>query len=635
MPTRADNARGPARWQREFPAEPVIVGEVRRAVADFARAHGAPDAALDNITLAVSEATTNAVMHAFVGLPAGRVSVTAEAGDGCLLVRVSDDGRGMTPRSDSPGLGLGLTMMASMASRCDIREGPFGRGTEVRMLFDAPGVAGPALGMVDVGDDDRFELLIEVERLADAAGWPGEGIEQLVDLIVPGIADACTLDVVDESGAPRRLAARVGGTRGAELSAFLASRRPTLEQIDLTVAALRAGEPRVIAVDATVLRALAHDDADAERLAGMELAYWVNLPLHAADRLLGSLGLGLRAERPAPAEQMSFLRAFSERASRGLANTQLLSELRRTHRRLERILGALAEAVTVHDEHGKLVYANPAAAALLGADSVDELLAAEPGELAARFVITREDGSPVRESDFPGHRLVAGDHAPPLLTRSIERRTGREYWLLTKATLLDDEGMLAVNIIEDVTEAKTAERRQQFFAEAGELLASTLDYEQTLQHVASLVVPTLADWCAIDLLDDDGRLERVALHHADPAKRRLGREMQRRYPPDLEADAGFGPTLREGRPQLHPDISVAMLEAGARDAEHLQLLRQLGMRSAMILPLRARDRTIGALTLVTAESRRAFNEDDLAFAQDVARRTAVAVENSRRHRDRG
>ena len=158
MPTTTpDRAPAPARWQREFAAEPVIVGEVRRGLADFARAHGASEDALDNLSLAVSEATTNAVIHAFVGLPPGRVSVIAEPGEACVLVRVVDDGRGMTPRADSPGLGLGLTMMASMATRCDIREGPSGRGTEVRMAFAAPGVRGPAFGLGETGVD-RFRV---------------------------------------------------------------------------------------------------------------------------------------------------------------------------------------------------------------------------------------------------------------------------------------------------------------------------------------------------------------------------------------------------------------------------------------------------------------------------------------------
>ena len=153
---------------------------------------------------------------------------------------------------------------------------------------------------------------------------------------------------------------------------------------------------------------------------------------------------------------------------------------------------------------------------------------------------------------------------------------------------------------------------------------------QTLQHVAGLVVPTLADWCAIDILGDDGSLHRVALHHADPAKRRLGREFQRRYPPDLEADAGLGRLLRDGRPQLYLEISDVALRASARNSDQLRLPRELGMRSAMILPLQTSERILGALTLVMAESNRGFDENALAFAQDVARRAAIAAENARR-----
>ena len=452
-------AAPPPRWHREVDAEPAVVGDLRRGAAEFARAHGASEDAIANMTLAVSEAVTNAIIHAFVGRDRGRVALTAEAGEGCVLVRVLDDGRGMTPHPESPGLGLGLTMMASMATRCDIRQAPSGHGTEVRLAFDTPGVAGPA----GIGEgDDRFELLLEVERIADGAGWPGEGPGQLVALIVPRIADACTIDIVDESGEPRRLAAHYEGPGGPELAAYLAARRPTREQTELTVAALRAGEPRVISIDSQSLGAIAHDDDEARWLSTMDLAHWVNLPLQVSDQLLGSLGLGLSPARSAPEEQLPFLQALAERAARGFANTQLISELRRTRQRLERILGVLAEAVTVHDDRGKLVYANAAAVTLLGAKSIEELLAAEPGELASRFIITREDGTPVQESDLPGQRLLAGETAPTLLTRSVERSTGREYWLLTKATMLDDGGTLAVNIIEDVTEAKTAERRQRF-----------------------------------------------------------------------------------------------------------------------------------------------------------------------------
>jgi PAS domain S-box-containing protein len=623
----------PPRWHREVEAEPAVVGELRRGVAEFARAHGAAQDALDNMTLAVSEAVTNAIIHAFVDRARGRISITAEAVEGSILVRVVDDGRGMTPHPDSPGLGLGLTMMASMASRCDIREGPGGVGTEVLLMFTTPGVSGPTLGLGE--GDDRLELLVAVERLVDGGAWPDEGVDALVALLVPRVADACTLDVVDESGEPRRLAAHYEGPAGPEAAAFLAARRPTREQIAITVAALRAGRPRLITdVDPAMLRAIAHDDAEAERLASMDLAHWVNLPLQVADQLLGSLGLGLASTRPSPEEQLPFFEALAERAARGLANTQVIAELRRTRERLERILSSLAEAVTVHDERGKLVYANPAAARLLGAASVEELLAAEPGELAARFLITREDGTPVRQSDLPGQRLLAGEEAPQLLTRSVVRATGREYWLLTKATRLDDGGTLAVNIIEDVTEAKTAERRERFLSEAGALLGSTLDYEQTLQHVAALVVPTLADWCVLDLVEEGGGLQRVALAHADPDKRRLAGELHDRYPPDPAIDEGLGAVLNSGQPLVASEIAEEMLAAASRDDEHLRLLLELGMRSAMLVPLKLIERTMGVLTLVNSSSHRSFTSSDLAFAEELARRVATAVHNARLYRDR-
>ncbi len=124
-----------------------------------------------------------------------------------------------------------------------------------------------------------------------------------------------------------------------------------------------------------------------------------------------------------------------------------------------------------------------------------------------------------------------GEQAPELLTRSIDKATGRGYWLLTKATLLHDQGRdYAVNIIEDVTEAKEAELRQRFLAQAGQLLASSLDYEETLQRIAELAVPWLADWCAVELPDGQGGIQQVALAHRDPEKVAMAEELRAPLP---------------------------------------------------------------------------------------------------------
>jgi serine phosphatase RsbU (regulator of sigma subunit)/PAS domain-containing protein len=309
-------------------------------------------------------------------------------------------------------------------------------------------------------------------------------------------------------------------------------------------------------------------------------------------------------------------------AARGVAEA--------TGRRLDAILGSLAEAVTVHDEHGKTTYANDAAVRLLGARSIDEILAAGPGELAGRFLITREDGGPVTLDDFPGRRAVAGEPAEPMLTRSVLRETGEVYWLLTKASVVHDEygRPLAVNVIEDVTEAKEAELRQRFLAGATQVLSSSLDYDETLQRIAWLAVPAFADWCGVDIVDD-GVLERVALAHRDPAKFEFGRRLSEEYPADLAAETGLGGVIRSGEPAIYPDITDEMLVAGARDERHLELIRELGMRSAMMVPMRMGGSTFGALTFVNADSGRAFDEDDLAFAQDMAARAATAVDNAR------
>ncbi len=313
------------------------------------------------------------------------------------------------------------------------------------------------------------------------------------------------------------------------------------------------------------------------------------------------------------------------------ANQALATELRGTQARLDGILGSLGEAVTVHDERGKTIYVNHAAVSLLGSQSVDDVLAAEPGELAQRFHITREDGAPVQLGDLPGRRLVAGEEAPSLLTRSIRRDTGEALWLLTKATLYTDPGgeRLAINIIEDVTEAKDAELRQRFLAEAGQLLATSLDYEQTLERLARMIVPGLADWCGIEMVDEQGEPHQVAVAHVDPAKVELAHDLRRRYPPDADAPGGVPAILRGAPAELYSDIPAELIERAARDEEHLELIRQLGMRSGMAVPMRLGGETLGVITLVSAESGRRFEEDDLAFVEDLALRAATAVQNAR------
>ncbi len=257
---------------------------------------------------------------------------------------------------------------------------------------------------------------------------------------------------------------------------------------------------------------------------------------------------------------------------------------------------------------------------------------APPTSIMADYIVTAEDGRELGMDDIPSVRLLRGELPGPLLMRTVDRASGVEAWRLLKSSGLSDaDGRIeaAVTIIEDVTTVKQAELRTRLLAEASEVLASSLDYEETIRNVASLAVPRLADWCAVDLVSVDGERTSLAVAHSDPEKLRLAERLRAQEPQKVPPDRGLGLVMATGRPQLYPEITDEMLATGARNPEHLEMLRQIGMRSVMIVPLVANGRPIGAMSLINAESRRRFDHATLAFATQIADRAAIAVENSR------
>ena len=176
---------------------------------------------------------------------------------------------------------------------------------------------------------------------------------------------------------------------------------------------------------------------------------------------------------------------------------------------------------------------------------------------------------------------------------------------------------------------KRAEEEQRFLAEAGTLLATPLDYEMRLDRLAHLAVPYLADWCGVDIVQEDGSIRRLAVAHVESDKADLALELRRRYPL-LRLDTAHTVTkvLHSGQPWFDPHISATRLAAEAHDAEHLDLLRRLGFRSEMVVPLVARDRPIGALTFVMGHSGRRHTAHHLKLAEELARRAALAIDNA-------
>jgi PAS domain S-box-containing protein len=206
---------------------------------------------------------------------------------------------------------------------------------------------------------------------------------------------------------------------------------------------------------------------------------------------------------------------------------------------------------------------------------------------------------------------------------SVETQTAQALANLASAAIS------AADLFESVEYAK---QQATFLAKTGEILGSSLEYEKTLKAVASLAVPYVADWCAVDLVGEGGRLEHVAIAHVDPSKVEFARRLQERYPDDPNAPGGVHGVIRSGQPAMMAAIPRELLVAAARDTEHLRLLDELALTSYICVPLTARRRTLGALTFVAAESGRHYTAADLQFAQDLASRAALAIDNAHAYR---
>jgi GAF domain-containing protein len=389
-----------------------------------------------------------------------------------------------------------------------------------------------------------------------------------------------------------------------------------------------------------MLEAAAQDDEHLEILRALGFRSSMIVPLRAGGRVVGDLALVSAASgRSFGATDLAAAQELADRCGLYLENARLYRELERAHDELEAILAGVADAVTVQRPDGRLSYVNDAAVRLLGeplgyADRA-ALMAAPPGALAAGFEMLGEDGDPFPPDRLPGRLALLGGEPEPVTLRYRVRATGETRWSRVKARPLRAPGggvTQAINVIEDITDLKQAEETQRLLAEAGRVLAGSLDYEDTLQRVAWLAVPELADWCTVDVVGEHG-LERVAVAHADPAKVDLAAQLKG-IVIDPGATVGPAAVARTGRAELHLEVDEAHYRAAALNPVHLDAMLQLGVRSNASVPMSLRGERLGVMTLSTAESGRILGPEQLVVLEDLGRRAAVAVDSARVHRQR-
>jgi PAS domain S-box-containing protein len=315
-------------------------------------------------------------------------------------------------------------------------------------------------------------------------------------------------------------------------------------------------------------------------------------------------------------------------------------------------LASIGDAVMVTDTAGRLTFLNPVAERVSGWTSSEAL--GKPLEDVFRIVNEQTRAtveSPVARVIREGTIVGLANH-----TVLVTKKGGEVPIDDSGAPIRDEDGRLigVVLVFRDVTdrrradqerrmalererqarvEAEAAQRRLELLADASALLASSLDYETTLKSVARLAVPALADWCAVDMLGEDGRVARLVVIHADPDKHALARELQERYAPRVDAPHGIGRVVATGQSEFQPEIDYDEFMRMARDERHAAVVRELGLGSFLCVPISAGGGVRGAMSFVCQQGGRRFVPDDLALAEALARRAALAIENARLYRE--
>jgi len=487
------------------------------------------------------------------------------------------------------------------------------------------------------GSMRRFQVLNDVAGVADGSMPLSRTLAAVTEVLVPELADICIVDAIG-NGRVERAAVHAHGEDQAELERNLRDREPSIPQT--IVAGEGDLEPRFIPeMGEEELRQLAHDEEDLEFLRSLAPRSSITVALVSRGRRVGALTLIVRypARRSYTRQDVRFSRVLADRVAVALDNAGLFSDLQSIERRMDSVMEVLDEAVVIHDRGGNLIFANAAAARMFGFESPAELLAQPRNAWRELFDVYDETGDPLPRERLAPARAMAGEKQVTQTLRLISRRSGKELWLRARARTVpgpDGEALYAVTAFEDVTELKEAEFAQTLLARTGELLTISNDYAETVERLAALPVPQLADWCSIFAPRADGTLEQVAIAHRDAERGAIVDRLLAEYPLYSSDDMGIAEVLRSGESIVEGRIQP-LLERMARDGRHRELLAELRFGSVMIMPMRIGGRVIGTINFVNDADRRPFDDFDSDLAERFAVRAAVALENARLASERG
>ncbi|HET6173678.1 MAG TPA: SpoIIE family protein phosphatase [Gaiellales bacterium] len=439
---------------------------------------------------------------------------------------------------------------------------------------------------------------------------PGVALRTLADLVVPTLADQCIVDTVIGDEVQRLVV--VNADPGVHEAALVLERYPPVLSSETPVAvAIRTGEPQLVASTVDLPDGAYRNTEHRIAVGRVGIRTMLSMPLLVRGRTLGALTFGWQSTTLPGEDRQQLAAQIARRVALALDNSALYQEAHGERERLAALVRQLPLGVIIAESSSrKLLFTNQRAQEMLGHGASERSIAGPHAEFVHRAL----EGDSTSGSEIEVIR-ADGSHGIVSLSAEPVRDAGGEI-------------VAAVATLFDLTEHRQREEALAFLAEASVVLTETLDLQHTLAELVELAVPRLADWCTIDMVER-GEIRNVGVAHSNPESARLARRVQERRPLRAQASSGVSAALSTGRSQLIRDVPSWLAAQETPDEELLTLSRLLDVRSSIVAPLAGRGRVFGALTLATAESGRVFTEEDLAVAEDLARRASLAIDNAR------
>ncbi len=466
-------------------------------------------------------------------------------------------------------------------------------------------------------------------------------LRQAIAVCLPGLGDFGFFDAVLADGSVRRT---VAAHQAPDIEALLA---PTgwvkQEHPELNLCGLSTGQPGLHPdTDDGWYRRIAANEGHLALLRQLAFRSMITVPMRYRGELLGALTLfmGRSGRRHGPAD-LDFAAELANLAAPLVVNARLLEQ----HREAEAALRTSEERLRMALEAGQVGIWdwNVATGQVSWSDRVYQMHGMAVGSDTGGYQGFR---ARVHPDDLPRVEAALKEALAGGAPYSVEFRSphpdGRVRWIATRSHVVRDSAgqpLRMVGTSTDVTErvellaaerrargeAESARRRLELLASAGAVLARSLDPQETLRAIASTVVPAIADWCRIDLMDEDGQLQRGVAFHSDPARAEQALQMARQLRAAPTTEGSMAWVLQHQKPYF-----------GRFDAPHAHADPQLrlytgtfGMNTYYIVPLLARGRVVGAMAVIQAESGRDLSSDDRALVDELARRAALALDNAR------